>query len=101
MSRCAARRCGFALPSGARPARTWTQGPPSPGYLRASFLKGQEISSTTMTTLANVTFQKPGRKPAGTLIVLAGEDLQLGPQARGLAVAALVARDAVGGSFKV
>jgi leucyl aminopeptidase len=53
-----------------------------------------------MTTLANITFQKPGRKPAGTLIVLAGEDLQLGPQARGLAVAALIARAAAAASFK-
>jgi leucyl aminopeptidase len=53
-----------------------------------------------MTTLANITFQKPGRKPAGTLIVLAGEDLQLGPQARGLAVGALIARAAAAASFK-
>src|ERR1700736_1326029 len=100
MSRCTVRRRGFALPSGARPARRWTQGPPSARYLCASFLKGQEISTTTMTTLANITFQKPGRKPAGTLIVLAGEDLQLGPQARELAVGALIARAAAAASFK-
>jgi leucyl aminopeptidase len=69
-------------------------------YLHASFLKHQEMSTATMTTLANVNFQKPGRKPAGTLIVLAGEDLLLGPQARGLAVEALIARAAAAASFK-
>jgi leucyl aminopeptidase len=52
-----------------------------------------------MTTLANITFQKPG-KPAGTLIVLAGEDLQLGPQAKALAVEPLIARAAAAASFK-
>ena len=54
-----------------------------------------------MTALANITFQKPGRKPAGTLVVLAGEDLQLGPLAKALGIDKLVARAAAAAaSFK-
>ena len=53
-----------------------------------------------MTTLANVAFHKPGRKPAGTLIVLAGENLQLGPQSSALGIEALIGRAAQAASFK-
>jgi hypothetical protein len=38
-----------------------------------------------MTALATIAFQKPGRKPAGTLVVLAGDDVQLGPLTKKLA----------------
>src|SRR5262245_56679890 len=53
-----------------------------------------------MTALANVTFRKPGRKPAGTLVVIAGEDVQLGPLTKKLANHKLVARAASAAAFK-
>jgi leucyl aminopeptidase len=53
-----------------------------------------------MTTLANVTFQKSGRKPAGTLVILAGEDVQLGPQAKALGIEAYIGRAAQAATFK-
>ena len=53
-----------------------------------------------MTALANIDFQKPGRKPAGTLVVIAGEDLQLGPLTKKLAPEKLIARAAAAASFK-
>jgi leucyl aminopeptidase len=56
-------------------------------------------AAAIMTTLANIAFQKPGRKPAGTLVVLAGEDLQLGPLTKRLAEK-LIARAAAAAAFK-
>ncbi len=47
-----------------------------------------------MTDFANIAFAKAGGKLAGTLVVLVGEDLTLGPQARGLDVGSLIGRAA-------
>jgi leucyl aminopeptidase len=45
-----------------------------------------------MTDLAKIMFSKPGRKAAGTLVVLAGPDGQLGPEARALGLDDLIER---------
>ena len=47
-----------------------------------------------VTDLANVAFAKPGHALAGTVIVLVGQDLVLGPQARALGVDDLIGRAA-------
>ncbi len=53
-----------------------------------------------MTDFANITFAAPRRKPAGTLVVLVGEGLMLGPQARALALDDLWRRAASAADFK-
>ena len=53
-----------------------------------------------MTVQTSFSFAKPGRKPAGTLVIFAGDDLALGPQARALGVGDLIARAAATASFK-
>lgn len=52
-----------------------------------------------MTDRVNISFTKPVTKPNGTLVVLAGADLTLGPAARGLGVETLVKRAAETASF--
>ena len=53
-----------------------------------------------MTDLAQIAFAPTGRKLAGTLVVLVGPDLILGPQARALGIEALVRRAAGAAEFK-
>jgi leucyl aminopeptidase len=53
-----------------------------------------------MTALSPITFAKPGRLPGGTLIVLAGDELRLGPIARSLGIEAAVARAAGAAGYK-
>ncbi len=53
-----------------------------------------------MTVPTSFSFAKPGRKPAGTLVIFAGGDLALGPQARALGAGDLIARTAATASFK-
>ena len=53
-----------------------------------------------MTDFANISFAKAGRKPAGTAVVLVGEDLAVGKEARALGVADLVKRAAATAEFK-
>jgi leucyl aminopeptidase len=53
-----------------------------------------------MTDLASIAFAKSGRKPAGSLVVFAGDDLALGPQARALGLEALIRRAAAAAEFK-
>ena len=53
-----------------------------------------------MTNLASVAFAKPGRKPAGALVIMIGEGMILGPQARGLGIEDLISRAAVAADFK-
>jgi leucyl aminopeptidase len=52
-----------------------------------------------MTDFANIAFAPTGRKLAGTLVVLVGQDLVLGPQARALGVDELVRRAAASAEF--
>ena len=52
-----------------------------------------------MTDFANITFAAPGRKPAGTVILLVGQDLVLGPQARALEVEEVCRRAASAADF--
>ncbi len=52
-----------------------------------------------MTDLANITFAKPTRKLAGTVVALVGPDLTLGPLARGLGLEAQIARAAAAAGF--
>ena len=47
-----------------------------------------------------VSFSKPGRKLSGTAIAFAGDDLELGPEAKALGVEALVERAASAAGFK-
>ena len=47
-----------------------------------------------MTDLAKITFAKPGRKPAGTIVLLAGPDAALGAEARALGLNDVVRRAA-------
>jgi leucyl aminopeptidase len=53
-----------------------------------------------MTDFAKISFAKAGRKPSGTVAILVGEDLALGPQARALGVEKLVKRAAATADFK-
>ena len=53
-----------------------------------------------MTDFAKISFAKAGRKPAGTVAILVGEDLILGPQAKALGVDKLVKRAAATADFK-
>lgn len=53
-----------------------------------------------MTVQTSFSFAKPGRKPQGTVVVFAGNDLALGPQAKALGVGDLIARAAATASFK-
>jgi leucyl aminopeptidase len=53
-----------------------------------------------MTALAKIAFQKPPRKLSGTLVILAADDLRIGPQAGALGIGGLVARAAAAASFK-
>ncbi len=52
-----------------------------------------------MTDFANITFAAPGKKPAGTVILLVGQDLVLGPQARALKVDEVCRRAAAAADF--
>ncbi|MCB1495902.1 MAG: leucyl aminopeptidase [Bauldia sp.] len=52
-----------------------------------------------MTVPTTFSFAKPGRKPTGTVVVLAGADLLLGSQARALGVTDLIIRAAATASF--
>jgi leucyl aminopeptidase len=52
-----------------------------------------------MTDLANITFAATGKKPAGTVVILVGPDLVLGPQARALAVEEVCRRAASAADF--
>ena len=52
-----------------------------------------------MTDRASISFTKPVSKATGTLVVLAGADLTLGPAARGLGVETLVKRAAETAGF--
>ena len=45
-----------------------------------------------MTDFAKIAFAKAGRKPAGTVVILVGEGLALGPQAKALKLDALIRR---------
>jgi len=53
-----------------------------------------------MTTPPSIAFAKPARRIAGTVVVLAGTELALGPQARGLGAEALIRRAAATADFK-
>jgi leucyl aminopeptidase len=53
-----------------------------------------------MTDLATIAFAKSGRKPSGSVVVFAGDDLALGPQARALGLEALIRRAAAAAEFK-
>ena len=53
-----------------------------------------------MTDLANVTFAKPGRKPARTVVAFVGENLVFGSQLRSLGVEKLVRKAAAVADFK-
>jgi len=53
-----------------------------------------------MTKLSEIAFAKPGRLSSGTLVVLAGDDLRLGPIARTLGVEDVFRRAAAAASFK-
>ncbi len=53
-----------------------------------------------MTRPVSVTFAKPGPKLEGTVVVLAGPDGMLGPQARALGVEEVVRRSAATAGFK-
>ena len=66
---------------------------PSPNPLQRQVLR-------PMTDFANITFAKAGRKTAGTVVILVGEDLALGKGARALGVADLVRRAAATAEFK-
>ncbi len=52
-----------------------------------------------MTDFANITFTATGRKPVGTVVVLVGQDLVFGPQARALAVEDVCRRAASAAEF--
>ncbi|MCB1489389.1 MAG: leucyl aminopeptidase, partial [Bauldia sp.] len=52
-----------------------------------------------MTVPTTFSFAKPGRKPTGTVVVLTGTDLALGPQAKSLGVTDLIGRAAATASF--
>ena len=52
-----------------------------------------------MTDRARIAFAKPATKPGGTVVVLAGPDVALGPAARALGVAGLVERAAATAGF--
>ena len=52
-----------------------------------------------MTDLVNIQFAKPSHKFATTVVALAGADLVLGPQARGLGLEAPIARAAAAAGF--
>ncbi|MCR4282520.1 MAG: leucyl aminopeptidase [Bauldia sp.] len=53
-----------------------------------------------MTDLGRIAFAGTGRKPAGTVVVLVGEDLALGPLAKSLGVEKLIRRAAATAEFK-
>ena len=53
-----------------------------------------------MTATLNIVFAKPGRSTAGTVVIFAGPELALGPQAKALGVEALVKRAAATADFK-
>ena len=53
-----------------------------------------------MTRMPTIAFAKPARKIAGTVVLLAGADLALGPQAKALGVDVLVRRAAATADFK-
>jgi leucyl aminopeptidase len=53
-----------------------------------------------MTDFAKISFAKAGRKPAGTVAILVGEDLAIGPQAKALDVEKLIKRAAATADFK-
>jgi leucyl aminopeptidase len=53
-----------------------------------------------MTDLARIAFAKPPRRPSGTIVILAGEGLSLGPLAAGLGIEATVRRAAGTAEFK-
>ena len=53
-----------------------------------------------MASIPNIAFAKPGRKVAGTVVLLAGADVSLGPQARAVGVEGLVRRAAATADFK-
>jgi leucyl aminopeptidase len=53
-----------------------------------------------MTALSPIAFAKPGRLPGGTLVVLAGDELRLGPVARSLGVEEIVRRAAAASGYK-
>src|SRR5262249_52478723 len=52
-----------------------------------------------MTDLAKITFAKAGRKPAGTILVLAGPDAALGLEARALGLNDVIRRAATAADF--
>jgi leucyl aminopeptidase len=58
------------------------------------------LTAEIMTKLANVAFAKPGRKLSGTVVALAGDDLQLGPLAKALGAEDLIRRAAAVAAFK-
>ena len=53
-----------------------------------------------MSVRLTISFAKPSRKLSGTLVVLAGEGLALGPQAKALGLEALIERAATAADFK-
>jgi leucyl aminopeptidase len=57
-------------------------------------------SSDIMTDLASISFVKPGRKLAGTVVAFAGDDLKLGKMAAALGVGDLVRQAAGTAEFK-
>jgi leucyl aminopeptidase len=52
-----------------------------------------------MTDLAKIMFAKPARKTAGTLVVMAGTDVQLGPAARALGLDDVIRRATAAAEF--
>jgi leucyl aminopeptidase len=53
-----------------------------------------------MTALSPITFAKPGRSPAGTLVVLVGDELRLGPVSRSLGIEETMRRAAAAVGYK-
>ena len=53
-----------------------------------------------MTDFARIAFAKAGKKPAGTVVIFAGEDLAFGTQAKALGLGDLVKRAAATAEFK-
>jgi leucyl aminopeptidase len=52
-----------------------------------------------MTEISRITFAKPGRTPKGTVVVMAGDGLSLGPRASALGIEGLVRRAAKAADF--
>jgi leucyl aminopeptidase len=70
-----------------------------PGW-GAQKVRAANPGSRPMTALSPIAFAKPGRMVAGTLVVLVGDDLRMGPVVRSLGIEAIVRKAAAAAGYK-